>query len=260
MYPIDEAFLQELQASQVKYVVDIGTDLNDSRLTAANAQKYDFVYATAGFWPGNTTGVTEDDMAAIGALLQQPKVVAMGEIGLDYHYEDTDKEAQQYWFRKGLELAILLKKPVCIHSRDADDDTMRILKESGIFSQKRYDDFPPREDGSPDARVLLHSFSGSAELARQYVKLGADISISGPVTYKNARKAVQVVAETELSRLTAETDAPYLTPVPFRGTPNKSVYVAYTVQKIAEIKGISFEEAARATLANGCRFFGIENK
>ena len=108
--------------------------------------------------------------------------------------------------------------------------------------------------------MLLHSFSGSAELARQYVKLGADISISGPVTYKNARKAVQVVAETELSRLTAETDAPYLTPVPFRGTPNKSVYVAYTVQKIAEIKGISFEEAARATLANGCRFFGIENK
>lgn len=253
-----EDLINEIERSQIRYLVDIGTDLESSERAAENAARYPFCYAAAGFWPGNTTGLGDGDLAGLRRILAMPRVAAVGEIGLDYHYEDTDKESQQLWFARQIKLACELALPICIHSRDADDDTMRILKENGAFSKERLACFPPRADGSPDARVLLHCFSGSAELARQYVRLGADISIAGPVTYKNARKTVEVVQTVDLSRLTAETDAPYLTPVPMRGRRNLPVYVEHTVRKIAEIKGISYEEAAMATLENGMRFYGIK--
>ena len=253
-----EAFITSIEASKIRYLVDIGTDLEDSRLTAENSEKYPFCYAAVGIWPGNTTDLAENTIDELAKLLERPRVVALGEIGLDYHYEDTDRESQKLWFAKQVRLAVAMKKPICIHSREADDDTMRILKENGAFSAERLACFPKRRDGSPDARVLLHCFSSSAELARQYASLGADISIAGPVTYKNARKAVEVVQTVDISRLTAETDSPYLTPVPLRGTRNTPVNVELTVRKIAEIKGITFEEAALATLENGCRFYGIK--
>ncbi len=259
-YDEDRAgFIKSIEDSALRFVVDIGTDIKTSRQAAENAGAYGFCYAAAGFWPGNTTGLTEEDFRALEEILKLPKVAAVGEIGLDYHYEDTDREAQRYWFARQIRLALELRLPICIHSRDADAETLQMLKDNGAFSRERCGCFPKRADGSPDARVLMHCFSGSAELARQYVKLGADISIAGPVTYKNARKLVEVVESIDISRLTAETDAPYLTPVPYRGRQkNVPWYVEYTVRKIAEIKGISYEDAAGATLENGMRFYGIK--
>ncbi|MBR0139802.1 MAG: TatD family hydrolase [Firmicutes bacterium] len=258
-YDEDRAgFIKSIEDSALRFVVDIGTDIKTSRQAAANAGAYDFCYAAAGFWPGNTTGLTEEDFGALEEILKLPKVAALGETGLDYHYEDTDREAQRYWFARQIRLAVETAKPICIHSRDADAETLQMLKDGGAFSKERYESFPKRPDGSPDARVLMHCFSGSAELARQYVKLGADISIAGPVTYRNARKLVEVVETVDISRLTAETDSPYLTPVPFRGQRNVPWYVEHAVRKIAEIKGIAYEDAAKATLENGMRFYGIK--
>ncbi len=255
-----EGFIKQIEASPLRFVVDIGTDLETSERAAENADRYPFCFAAAGFWPGNTTGLAEADFEELRRILSLPKVKAVGEIGLDYHYEDTDREAQRYWFARQIGLALELRLPICIHSRDADDETLRLLKENGAFSKERLACFPARADGSPDARVLLHCFSGSAELARQYVKLGADISVAGPVTYKNARKTVEVVESVDISRLTAETDSPYLTPVPLRGQKNMPWYVEHTVRKIADIKGVSYEKAAAATLANGMRFYGIKEQ
>jgi TatD DNase family protein len=135
---------------------------------------------------------------------------------------------------------------------------MDILRENGAFGTERKAQFPLRPDGTEDARVLLHCYSGSAEMAEQYVKLGASISIAGPVTYPNARRSREVVEAVDLLHLLAETDAPYLTPVPFRGKTNIPPYVEHTVRKMAEIKGLPYEEVARQTCQNGCRFFDIE--
>ena len=134
---------------------------------------------------------------------------------------------------------------------------MECLRKWGAFSKERAAAFPPKPSGGPDCRVLMHCFSGSAELARQYVKLGATISLAGPVTFKNARRAVEVAQAVDISDLLIETDSPYMAPVPKRGQKNRPVYVEYVAQKIAELKGISTEEAARTTLMNACRFYGI---
>ena len=141
----------------------------------------------------------------------------------------------------------------------SSDLCLRILKEEGAFAAERCNQFPKREEGTPDARVLLHCFSGSAELARQYVKLGASISIAGPVTYKNARKLVEVVEAIELNYLLVETDCPYLTPEPFRGKRNNPIMVEHTAAKVAEIKGLTFDVVAKQTMKNAKVFFDIED-
>ena len=152
--------------------------------------------------------------------------------------------------------------PIMIHTREADEETFNILCEEGAFSEERKTWFPERKgpDGTPEshAAVLLHCYSGSAELAKEYVKKGATISICGPVTYKNNKKTVRVVEEIPLCYLTAETDSPYLTPEPLRGKKNRPWYVEHTVRRIADIKGITFEEAAKATCENALEFFGIK--
>jgi TatD DNase family protein len=186
----------------------------------------------------------EDAFFMIRGLARKDKVVAVGEIGLDYYRNLSPRATQQYRFRQQIELALELGKPIIIHDRDANDDVLRILKEEGVFRRA-------------PAGLLMHCFSGSRELALRYVKLGAMISIAGPVTYKNARKAAEVAKAVPLDRLLIETDAPYLTPEPFRGKPNSSPFIAYTAAKIAEIRGISAETLARATLENAVRFFGI---
>jgi TatD DNase family protein len=177
-------------------------------------------------------------------LARRDEVVAVGEIGLDYYRDISPRETQQYWFRRQIALALELGKPIVIHDRDANEDVLRILKEEGVFRRA-------------PAGLLMHCFSGSRDLALQYVKLGATISVAGPVTYKNARKTVEVVEAVPLDRLLIETDAPYLTPEPFRGKPNSSPLIAYTAAKIAEIRGISTEELARITSDNAKKFFGI---
>ena len=237
-------------------ITDIGTDLKTSLAAAAAAQRWEFCYAAVGYHPAEVQDLTEETLAECLALYSQPKVVAIGEIGLDYYWEDNPpRELQQHWFRRQLQEARRLGAPVCIHSRDADGDTMDILREE-VFAKAP----AIGPDGKPAApvRVLMHCYSGSAEMARQYVKLGAKISMAGPVTYKNARRNIEVVEALDLSDLLIETDSPYLAPVPMRGKQNRPPYVRFTAEKIAQIKGVSPEEVAEATYRNACSFYGIE--
>jgi TatD DNase family protein len=248
-----------IEASDVSYVVDVGFDLESSAMAAAHAAKYPWCYAAAGFHPHDARAVDEEALLLIRGLAGKKKVVAVGEIGLDYYRNLSSKEDQQYWFRRQIRLALELKMPIIIHDRDANADVLRILKEEGVFDADRTGLFPEHPaDGRPDARLLLHCFSGSRDLAEQYVKLGATISIAGPVTYKNARRLVEVVESISAGRLLIETDAPYLTPEPFRGKPNASPLIAYTAAKVAGIKGLTTEEMAKITCDNAKHFFGID--
>lgn len=252
-----EDLIRAIEASDVAYAVDIGVDLASSRAAVGYAQQYDWCYAAVGIYPHETKFADATALEELRILAQQPKVVAIGEIGLDYHYDDTAPELQQEWFRKQIRLALELRLPIAIHDREANNDVLRILKEEGVFSKERIGQFPLHPDGGPDARLLLHCYSGSRELAEQYVKLGATISFSGTLTFKNARRAVETAEAIDLCRILTETDAPYLTPVPFRGKRNMSPYVEYTVRRLAALKGLSYEETAEAVYQNAKRFFGI---
>ena len=307
-----------IEDSEVAYVMDVGFDLPSSERAVSDAALLPWCYAAVGVHPHDTKTMTEEIYEKIRRLAGQPKVQAIGEIGLDFYYNHSDAEDQRYWFRRQIRLSNELHMPIVIHAREADQETMDILKEEGAFSEERCGWFPPRpgtgigrkagaqttqkasragEGGQAeaceaaaktnackgteasrageggraeacdctenccmekDARVLLHCFSGSRELAEQYVKLGATISIAGPVTYKNNRKTSEVVSAIPIEYLLVETDAPYLTPEPHRGKKNQSPYVAYTARRVALLKGISYEEAARRTLENAKRFYGID--
>ncbi len=257
------ALIAEIEASGlIAYAMDVGYDWESSLRAVADARALPWCYAAVGVHPHDAEGMDASMLQGIEELaLQEPKVRAIGEIGLDFHYDRSEREAQRYWFRQQLRLASRLRMPVVIHSRDADGETMDILKEEGMFAPARLAAFPPRKgpDGGeePDARVLLHCFSGSLELGRQYVKLGATLSVAGPVTYRNNRRTAEVATSIPLCYLLVETDAPYLTPEPFRGRPNSSPLVAYTARRVAELKGLPFETVADATMENAKHFFDI---
>lgn len=278
-----EAMVAAIESSDLDFVMDIGFDLASSKLAADHAAKYPWCYAAAGFHPHDAQHMDDMDLLMIKGLAKKNKVMAIGEIGLDFHYDRSPRDLQREAFRKQIRLANELKMPIVIHSREADQEVMDILKEEGAFSDERKSWFPKRPDptgyatggaagasgtsglsGDPiialcdDARVLLHCYSGSAELGRQYVKLGATLSIAGPVTYKNNRKTIAVVEEVPIDFLLVETDSPYLTPEPFRGKKNNPSLVEYTARKVAEIKGMSYEDVAKITKANAMRFYGIK--
>ena len=262
-----EALIADIEASDLSYVMDIGFDLPSSEQAVKDARRLPWCYAAVGVHPHDAKTMDEDVLRRIKELAGEEKVQAIGEIGLDFHYDYSPRDEQREWFRKQIRLANELRMPIVIHSREADQEVMDILKEEGAFSDERKSWFPERPDttgyvksdtAAPDARVLLHCFSGSAELGRQYVKLGATLSIAGPVTYKNNRKTTAVVEEIPIDFLLVETDSPYLTPEPYRGRKNMSPYVEHTARKVAEIKGLTFEEIAVATKANAMRFFGIK--
>jgi len=236
-----EELFKRIEASKVSYVMDVGFDLESSMMAVSHAAAHEWCYAAVGCHPHDAKTMDEDSMILFKGLAKKSKVMAIGEIGLDYYYDHSERDVQRHWFRRQIQLALSLGKPIIIHDRDAHGDVMQILKEERAFETK----------------VLMHCFSGSKELAEQYVKLGATLSIAGPVTYKNAHKTVEVVRAIPLEHLLIETDAPYLTPEPFRGKRNEPAYVEYTARRIAEIKGITFEEAAEATLRNAKEFFGI---
>lgn len=263
--------IADIEASDVAYVMDIGFDLPSSEQAVRDAARLPWCYAAVGVHPHDTKTMDEDIYERIRQLAGQPKVQAIGEIGLDFYYNHSDAEDQRYWFRRQIRLANELHMPIAIHSREADQETMDILKEEGAFSEERCSWFPHRPGTGigrkgdaagccmeKDARVLLHCFSGSRELALQYVKLGATLSIAGPVTYKNNRKTSEVVSAIPIEYLLVETDAPYLTPEPYRGKKNKSPYVEYTARRVALLKDLPYEEVARRTLENAKRFYGIE--
>ncbi len=225
------------------YAVNIGTNLEDAKKAIAFAEKYPFIYAAVGMYPSEAQYAGDEldaHLYEIEKMLSHPKVVALGEIGLDYHYEDTDKAVQQYAFDAQMQIADRLGIPVVIHDRDAHGDTMDTIK--------RY----------PSVRGVMHSFSGSAEMARQLANLGWNVSFSGPVTYKNAAKVKEAAAIVPDEALLVETDSPYLPPVPYRGKTNYPGYIAYTVRSIAEIRGKSEAEIAELTVNNAKKFFGIK--
>ncbi|MBQ8523538.1 MAG: TatD family hydrolase [Clostridia bacterium] len=222
--------------------VNIGTNLEDAKRAIEFAERYPFIFAAVGMYPSEAQyagSELDSHLSEIEKLLSHPKVVALGEIGLDYHYEDTDKSVQAYAFEAQMQMAERCNMPVVIHDRDAHGDTMDMIR--------KY----------PNIHGVLHSFSGSAEMARQLASLGWYISFSGPVTYKNAAKVKEAAQIVPDDKILVETDSPYLPPVPHRGKTNYPGYVAYTVRAIAQIRGKSEEEIAELTVNNAKRFFGI---
>ncbi len=260
------ALAEEIEASELGYIIDVA-DCGESALQAlADADSYPWCFAAVGVHPDHASVYTDADIELIRRLAKShPKAVAIGEIGLDFYYGKDDQAEQQELFRKQIRLANELRLPIMIHSRDAHKLTMDILLEEGAFSEERKSWFPPRPAPSgyaasglaPDARVQLHCFSGSPELAEEYVRLGATISLGGPITFKNGRKAAEVVQRIPIEFLLSETDAPYMAPEPLRGRPNKPQYVEHVVRRMAMIKDMSYEEAARILTENGKRFFNI---
>ena len=246
---------------KLDFVADIGFDYPSSVQAAKDAAENAWCVAAVGVHPHDSKTMTEEIYEGIRELSKGVRVKAIGEIGLDYHYMHSPEEDQKYWFRRQIDLANELKMPIVVHSREADQETMDILSAMGAFDKERQNWFPkrPGPDGIllPDSRVDIHCFSGSAELAAEYVKRGATIGICGPLTYKNNKKTVRVAEEIPLEFIMIETDAPYLTPEPLRGRPNKPWYVEYTAARLAEIKGVSIEEVARITKENAMRFYNI---
>lgn len=232
--------IQKIQDAGVTLAVNIGADLKSSKAAVALADQYDFIYASVGVHPEDVMSLTEGDMETLRSLAQHEKVVAVGEIGLDYHYDDVPKDVQKQWFLRQIRLAQELELPYIVHDRDAHADVMEIIRESGYF------------------RGVMHCYSGSAEMAQELLKLGFYISFAGPVTFKNGKKAQEAAKTIPLERILIETDSPYLTPEPHRGERNDSSMVRFVAAKIAELKGITTAEAARITTENGKRFFNIE--
>lgn len=253
----------EIEASDLSYIIDSGDSVESSRQAVGDSSRYPWCYAAVGLHPDQAPGYTDEMLEEIEKLAGEPKVQAIGEIGMDLHYGRDFKEKQIELFRKEIRMANRLRLPIQIHTRDADRLTMDILLEEGAFSDERKGWFPEKvlEDGRrvADPRVQLHCFSGSAEFAMEYVRLGAMISVGGPVTFKNGRKTVEVVQTVPLDYLLSETDAPYLTPVPYRGRENKPYYVEHVVRRIALLKGMEYEAAARRLTENGKTFFNIDD-
>lgn len=253
----------EIEASDLSYIIDSGDSVESSRQAVEDSARYSWCYAAVGLHPDQAPGYTDEMLEEIEQLAGEPKVQAIGEIGMDLHYGRDSKEKQIELFRKEIRMANRLRLPIQIHTRDADRLTMDILIEEGAFSDERKGWFPEKvlEDGRKvaDPRVQLHCFSGSAEFAMEYVRLGAMISVGGPVTFKNGRKTVEVVQTVPIDHLLSETDAPYLTPVPYRGRENKPYYVEHVVRRVALLKGLEYETAARRLTENGKTFFNIDD-
>lgn len=239
--PDRDEILSALPAGGVGLVVDPGCDVESSRAAVSLAERYPHVYAAAGIHPGDCAGCTEADFDAIRELCRQDKVVAVGEIGLDYYWaENPPKDVQETVFRRQIELALELDLPVIVHDREAHGDSLRIVLDY------------------PQLRGVFHCFSGSPEMAEILLKRGWYLGFDGPITYKNARRAPEVAAVTPLDRILVETDAPYLTPVPHRGKRNDSRYLPFVLETLAAWKGVSAEELTAITWENGLRLFGLE--
>lgn len=237
-----DILIKSLKENKVDIAINVGADLETSINSVKLADQYDNIYAVVGVHPHSASEVTEDTLNQFREMAKNKKVVAIGEIGLDFYYDNSPRDLQRKWFKEQLELAKELDLPVVIHSRDATKETFDTIKEA--------------QDGT--LRGVMHCFSGSVEMAMEYIKLGFYISLAGPVTFKNSRVSREVAEAVPLDKLLIETDCPYLTPEPYRGKRNEPMYVKYVAEKIAEIRNISVEELAEATNANTRELFGIK--
>ncbi len=236
----DAAMARAVEAG-VSRLVNIGFNRETIPTTLALAEKYDFVYAAIGWHPVDAIDMQDGDLEWIESLCSHEKVVAIGEIGLDYHWDKSPKDVQHRVLREQIALAKRVKLPIVIHNREAHEDTVRILK----------------EENASEVGGIMHAFSGSWETAKICLDMGFHLSFGGPVTFKNAKQPKEVLEKTPMDRLLIETDAPYLTPHPYRGKRNETAYVRLVAEMAAQLKGVSLEEIAEQTMKNATKLFGI---
>lgn len=238
-----DELLSSMAQNGITKIVNVGASIESSKRAVALAKQYEFVYAAVGVHPSDISCLSEDGISWLKKAAAHEKVAAIGEIGLDYYWdkEPEIQEQQKVWFRRQLALAREVQLPVIIHSRDAAADTLEIMKESGA--------------GIPG---VIHCFSYSKELALEYVKMGYYIGVGGVVTFKNARKLKEAVAEIPMERILIETDCPYLAPEPNRGKRNSSLYLSYVVETVAELKGLTPGEVEEISFQNAMKLYGLE--
>lgn len=239
LYENRVSLIQHALDQGVTHMCVVGYDLASSLKAIEVVQGYDFMYAIVGIGPNDCLTTTDDDLKVLDQYLNNPKVVALGEIGLDYYWDSVPREKQKDIFEKQISLAKKHHKPIVIHSRDAAEDTYQILKAG--------------QHGG-----VMHCFSGSYEMAKRLIDLGFYISLAGPVTFKNAKTPKEVAEKVDLNKLLIETDCPYLTPQPFRGKLNEPANVVYIAQEIARLKNLDVEDVARITTFNAKKVFGIK--
>ena len=242
-YDKDREEVIEECKKDLTFLINVGSNILTSKQSIKLAHNYDFIYASVGIHPHDAQKEF-DKVEEIERLALQEKVVAIGEIGLDYYYNDPPKEFQKEVFIKQIRLAKKLNLPIIIHDRDAHGDILDILK----------------QEWTKDLRGVFHSYSGSVEMAFQAIEMNFYISLGGPVTFKNAKKPKEVVKAVPIEKLLIETDSPYLTPEPYRGKRNTPVYVKFVAEKIAELREMSYEEVCRITAENAIKLFNIPLK
>ena len=239
LYENRDEFIKHALDNHVEMMVVVGYDLESSKKAVEIAKEYPFIYAAVGIGPNDCLNTTTQDLQIIDEYLNEPKVVALGEIGLDYYWDDVPSDKQKDIFQQQVDLAKKHQKPIIIHCRDAYEDTYEVLK----------------RNGHPG---IMHCYSGSVEMAKRFIDLGFYISLAGPVTFKNARVPKDVAEKIGLEHLLIETDCPYLTPHPYRGTLNEPVNVVYIAQEIAKLKNMEIESVASQTTFNAKKVFGIK--
>ncbi|MEQ6377513.1 TatD family hydrolase [Bacillaceae bacterium S4-13-56] len=237
-----EEVIQRARAAGVENMIVVGFDRETIPAAIELAEAYNFIYAAVGWHPVDAIDMEEEDLLWLEELSSHPKVVALGEMGLDYHWDKSPKDIQKDVFRKQIQLAKKVKLPIVIHNREATQDIVDILKE---------------EDAS-EVGGIMHCFSGSVEVAEECVDMNFMISLGGPVTFKNAKKPKEVAEAIPLEKLLIETDCPFLTPHPYRGKRNEPSYVKLIAEKIAELKGITYEEVSKITTKNAQNVFKIK--
>jgi TatD DNase family protein len=234
-----DSLLASLPAHGVEYVVNVGADLPSSLRSLKLAQHYGFIYAAVGVHPHETKQLNEENFSLLREYCSKPRVVALGEIGLDFHYDFSPRDTQRHWFKRQLELAAELSLPVIIHSREAAAETFEMIAASGV------------------RRGVIHCYSGSAEMALKYVNMGFYIGIGGVITYNNAKKLKEAAEAIPLDKILLETDCPYLPPTPHRGERNDSRYLSYIAHQLAQIKNVPHDELAQITTQNALRCYAL---
>lgn len=236
-----DALLLSLRDKGVERLVNVGSDMASNHTALALAEQYDFIYCALGIHPSEVEGLTEADMEWIREHAYHDKVVAIGEFGLDYHWPEPSPELQKKWFSRQIELAKEIRLPIIIHSRDAAAETMGILTETKAY----------------ECGGVIHCYSYSPEMAKEYVEMGFYIGVGGVVTFKNAKKLKRTVEEIPLESIVLETDCPYMAPEPHRGARNDSTQLIYVAEKIAELKGMTTEVVIRETTKNAEKLYGL---
>ena len=239
LYSERDMYITNALNQKVSHMVVVGYDVESSKKAIQIAHEYPFIYAAVGISPNDCKDTTDEDLKIIEQLIQDPRAVALGEIGLDYYWDEAPRDKQKDIFIKQIEMAKRFNKPIVIHARDAYEDTYNILKESAH-------------------RGIMHCYSGSYDMARRYVELGFAISLAGPVTFKNAKVPKEVATKIGIDHLMIETDCPYLAPHPFRGKLNEPANVVYIAQEVAKLKNMEIEDVARITAFNAKKMFGIK--